>query len=139
MRIVIDASALLATVLPEHDARLRDVASVALVDHDLLAPAVWPFEVAGGLAKAEWMQRISTETSTFIWSALRPLLASTEVDMPVDASRIFEVCRRYSLRGADATYLELAARERVALLTGDGSLARACRAADIELVYDPNA
>lgn len=138
MRIVIDASALLAVVLPEHDVRLRDIASAELVDYDLLAPAIWPVEVAGGLAKAEWMQRISPETCTFIWSALRPLLVSTNIDMPVDASRIFEVCRQYSLQEADATYLELAAREHAGLLTGDGSLARACGAAGVALLYDPN-
>ena len=139
MKIVIDASALLATVLPEPDNRLRDAASAALLDYDLIAPAIWPFEVAGGLAKAEWMRRISPETCALIWSGLRPLLASTGIGAPVDPSRIFEVCRRFELRGADATYHELAAREQIALLTGDKGLARACKAANIDLVYDPGA
>lgn len=139
MKVVIDASALLATVLPEQNHKLRDTTSAMLAGHDLMAPPVWPVEIVGGLAKAEWMQRISSDSCDYSWSILVDVLGATEIADSAEPSAILPICRQHKLRGADATYLELALRFGVPLLTGDKGLARAARAAKVDLIYDPQA
>lgn len=139
MKLVIDASALLATVLPEQNRRLRDTTSAMLAGHDLIAPPVWPVEIVGGLAKAEWMRRITSDSCAYSWSILIEVLGAADLAAPADPSAILAVCRQHKLRGADATYLELALRLQIPLLTGDKALAIAARAAGVPLIYDPSA
>lgn len=139
MRVVIDASALLATVLPEQNRSLRDTTSAMLAGHDLIAPPVWPVEIVGGLAKAEWMQRLSSDSCDYSWSVLIEVLGAVEIAGPAELPAILATCRQHRLRGADATYLELAVRLGAPLLTGDKALARAARAAGVPLIYDPAA
>ncbi len=110
-----------------------------LAGHDLVAPPVWPVEIVGGLAKAEWMQRISSDICDYSWSILIEVLGAVDIAGPAESAAILSICRQHRLRGADATYLELALRLGVPLLTGDKALARAAKAADINLIHDPAA
>ena len=68
MKYVLDSCVALKWVLPESDSgtaiRLRDEYSKGI--HELLAPDIFPSEIANGLASVERQKR-STTASTLLW------------------------------------------------------------------------
>lgn len=139
MNVVIDASAIIAVALQESDFALIAATRATLRDADRLAPAIMPVEVAGAIAMAEWIGRRSGADTDAAWHLAGDIIRSTELQATNDTSGLFALCRRHQLRGADACYLKLSIDRSASLLTGDKALASAARAADVPLVYDPNA
>ena len=139
MNVVIDASAIITVALQESEPALIAATRLALSDSRLLAPGIMPVEVAGALAMAEWIGRRSSVDTDAAWVLAGDIIRATELHATDDTNGLFAVCRRYRLRGADACYLKLSIERSAALLTGDKALASAALAADVPLVYDPNA
>lgn len=98
------------------------------------APAIWPFEIGNVLVVAERRKLITPAQSAAFLAATSELpirTAHNGVDRAV--REVFEIARRYRLSVYDASYLELAMRESLALATVDEPLRAAARAARVQL------
>lgn len=101
---------------------------------EALVPAIWPLEVANVLLVGERKGRITPAGSKAFLASLAALPIVVD---PIDSTRAFDAIvalgRRYKLSSYDASYLELALRHDLPLVTLDDGLRRAARAADIAL------
>ncbi len=86
----------------------------------MLAPAIWPFEVANALLVAERRKRITQAQVTALLQRITGFPISVE---PIEVGRAFEqilsVARQQSLTEYDAAYLELALPTGLPLATLD--------------------
>ncbi|HYV39060.1 MAG TPA: type II toxin-antitoxin system VapC family toxin [Gemmataceae bacterium] len=128
MKYVLDSNVALKWVLPEADSgraiRLRDEYRLGI--HELLAPDIFPSEIANGLASAERQKRIRTgESAIFlndILSAAPALHHSSSLLL-----RAMEVSISTKQAVYDCIYLALAEMEGCELVTADDQLARGLR------------
>ena len=124
---VVDASVILSLVLGEDTTfeRARRIL-VELRGTRLLVPVIWQTEVANVLVTKERQRRID---AGFVRRALRHLEGlPVEVDAAAATSTfdlVVPLARRHHLTTYDATYLELALRERAPLATFGDALATA--------------
>lgn len=122
MTIVLDASIAVAAARPREPshraARIR-VERILQGDDDIVVPTLFSIEVAASLA------RVGTPVPA-IRRYVRQLLAVARVVPlgPAAARQAGETAMRWKLRGADAVYVWLAARENVALCTLDREMAQ---------------
>ena len=129
MRYVLDASVALKVVLPEADSaraiRLRDEYANAV--HTLLAPDLFPAEVANGLVAAERQGRIKPGESAVL---LHDLLLNAPIFFPSNPLlvRAMEIALATRRAVYDCVYLALAEREGCELVTADDQFARGLRA-----------
>ena len=134
MPLVVDSSVTAAWILPDERTPAALKARSQVLLEGGLVPAHWWYETRNTLLMAERRNR-TTE-------ALNALALSTLVQLPIvqtqphDDAKIFAVARRHRLTFYDAAYLELAAREKVALATFDSELARAASAEGVSLLIE---
>jgi predicted nucleic acid-binding protein len=128
MKYVLDASVALKWVLPEADSpkalRLRDEYKNGI--HQLLAPDIFPVEIANALATAERQRRIKTgESALFLHDIVRaaPALYPT-IPLRPRAMALAIVTRRAVF---DCIYLALAEAEGCELVTADDQFVRSLR------------
>lgn len=101
----------------------------------MLAPAIWPLEVANGLRTAERRGRLDLADLAHVRDLLLSLPVQIEgVPFGVALGEVTDVARQLDLTAYDAAYLALAARRGVALATVDERLKQACQTAGVELV-----
>lgn len=126
-RAVMDASSALAWCFPDEEG------SSPPPEFAVVVPALWALEVANGLLAAERRGRIPRETATALIPALEDGLA-VEIDTEADVFRsVLPLAREYGLSVYDATYLELALRRFLPLLTLDRRLQEAASAAGVDV------
>jgi predicted nucleic acid-binding protein len=123
MRYVLDSSVAIKWVLPEPDAPkavgLRDDFHNSV--HELLAPDVFPIEIAHALTKAERRLRITPPAG---WVGWRTVMS----DCPLLHPYLLLLPRAYAIASAahvgvyDCLYVALAEREGCQLVTGDARL-----------------
>ena len=128
MKYVLDSSAALKWVLSEADSgkaiRLRDEYSNSI--HELLAPDVFPSEIANGLVSAERQKRIhSGESPIFLNDVLRAAPALYH-SAPL-LIRAMEIAISTKQAVYDCLYVALAEVEGCELVTADDKLARSLR------------
>jgi predicted nucleic acid-binding protein len=130
---VLDASVAVSWCFhDEQDARAD--ASFALLEDkaSALVPLLWWFEVRNAAILGIRRSRITeAETATFL-ARLEKLMIDFAA-LP-DAGSVSALARRHHLTFYDASYLELAIRERIALATLDQALARAATAEGVALI-----
>lgn len=119
MRLVVDASVLIAFVLPdeaEHRNATRFIAACDLAGHHIILPALaWP-EISGSVARRR-RDPAKGETALLRISRLPRLKVLPVTDsFALAAARI---AGRHSLRGADAVYIQTARAARASLVTLD--------------------
>lgn len=103
-----------------------------LIEDEALVPALWRVEMCNMLAVNERRGRIAGEDSDRF---LEDIAALPIRERPEDDHRtLLGLCRNHGLTAYDAAYLALAIRAGAPLATLDSSLARAARAAGVELV-----
>lgn len=128
MKYVLDSSVALKWVLPEVDSakaiRLRDGYGNGV--HQLLAPDLFPPEIANGLASAERQKRIRTgESPIFLNDVLRA--APALVHSSPLLLRAMEIAISTKQAVYDCIYVALAEAEGCELVTADDKLARSLR------------
>ncbi len=129
IQAVIDASAVLAALLPEEPvqpAARRVLERYVAGELELLAPTLLPYEVANSLLKAERKPErgVSPEVVDEILQRLEDL------GIPLEAVSMREAvtwARRYKRWAYDAAYLALAEREEAPLITADRRLFNAVK------------
>ncbi len=128
MKYVFDSSVALKLVLPETDSDK----AVALRDgyvqgvHELIAPDIFPVEVAHALAKAE--RRGILKPREGLTKLLRVLSTSPVLHphLPL-LPRAYEIASQARIGVYDCLYVALAERERFEMVTADQRLLRALR------------
>jgi len=120
-RAVIDASALMAALLPNEPLKERARAilrSYVKEELELLAPSLLSYEVANSLLKAE--RREGSEVSSEVIDAILAEIQELEIPVvDVPPAQVVRVAREYGIWGYDASYLALAGKEDIPLITAD--------------------
>jgi len=121
--LIIDASVVLAFMLPDEMDSYADKAMEAVAKMGAHAPAHWPLEIANGLLMAERRRRITSAIRQQSLDDARAL--PVEIDgQTVEAAwtSASELAAKYKLSIYDAAYLELAKRVKLPLATLDDEL-----------------
>jgi predicted nucleic acid-binding protein len=132
MPLVIDASVVAAWHFPDERSAAGDSFLARLESDRALMPALWWFEVRNVLLIGERRGRTAREYTERFFDFLRGL--------PIDIApfpqelAVLNLARRHQLSFYDATYLELAQRERIALATLDRALVRAATSEGVLLI-----
>lgn len=131
-RLVVDASAALAWLLPDQaNARTRGFVS-ELDSHDLYAPAIFEWEVLNVLSHRR-RRRLSEAGYR---QALDDLAAfEIEVEPAVEPGDLLELAHAHRLSLFDSAYLEAALEQDAAVVSRDRALIAACAVARIA-AYD---
>src|SRR3954470_8004320 len=132
MPLVIDVSVVAAWHFPDE----RTPESVSILarlesDHARM-PALWWFEVRNVLLVGERRRRtVRQDVERFL-----DFLSSLPIEIAVlpEDSAVLPLARGHQLSFYDATYLELARRERIPLATMDRAMARAAVAEGVPLI-----
>jgi predicted nucleic acid-binding protein len=130
MKYVIDASVAVKCVLPEKDSpravRLLNAYRKAI--HELIAPDIFPIEIAHALTRAERRKIIQPPQGAKRFAALmriRPLLRPYLPLLP----RAFAISSAMSVGVYDCVYVALAEQESCEMVTADTRLVNALQKA----------
>jgi predicted nucleic acid-binding protein len=127
MAFVVDCSVSLAWFLEDERNAFTDSILRATEQLDHWVPVVWPLEFANGLLMAQRRRRI--DRTARLDALERVLLPGLHIDPgPVDMQSISALAERRDLTTYDASYVELATRRGLDLVTLDRSLATAAAA-----------
>src|SRR5713226_1842344 len=125
MKYVLGSSVALKWVLPEVDSgraiRLRNEYSNGV--HELLAPDVFPSEIANGLASAERQKRIRTGESAIFLNDVLSAAPALYPSSPL-LIRAMEIAISSKQAVYDCIYVTLAEVEGCELVTADDQLVR---------------
>ncbi len=128
MKYVLDSSVALNWVLPEADSgkaiRLRNEYSNG--HHELLAPDIFPTEIANGLASAERQNRIRTGEWAIFLNDVLSAAPALHHSSPL-LIRAMEIAIATKRAVYDCIYLALAEAEDCELVTADHQFARGLR------------
>lgn len=119
MAVVIDTSYVMALTMPD-EATPRSADEV--LRQDLLAPFVWPIEVANAARKAVRRRRITMDMAEAAMSAVRKVGVAVEPETSESAAYYLSLAHRYDLSAWDALYLDLALRGEHDLATQDAPM-----------------
>jgi predicted nucleic acid-binding protein len=132
MPLVIDVSVIASWHFPDERNEKGDEILDVLGRDRACLPAIWWFELRNVLLNGERRQRATiADTLQFLDFVGR---LPIETDGIPDQEAVFALARRHRLTFYDATYLELAQREQIALATLDDALIRAAGAEGIPLI-----
>lgn len=130
MAFVVDCSVSLAWFLEDERNAFADSILRATAQLDHWVPVVWPLEFANGLLMAQRRRRIDRVSR--LDAMERVLLPGLHIDPgPVDMQAISALAERRDLTTYDASYVELASRRGLDLVTLDRDLANAAVAEGI--------
>lgn len=130
MRVVLDASAALALVLPDEGEapdRWADILTSAAID----VPDLWHYEVANALIVGVRRERLTAAEAGLAASLLGSLGVQTHSSPTL--ARLLAGGAAHRLSAYDATYLVLATDTGATLLTRDAGLARAAQTTGVPL------
>ncbi len=128
MPFVLDCSMTMAWVFADEACESADAIRDSLTDDHAIVPALWAAEVGNVLLTATRRQRISRHDWQHVAAGLKALPIEIE---PESKSRVFDavlpLAHEARLSVYDATYLEIALRQGLALATLDQRLLNAAR------------
>ncbi|MFZ5453787.1 MAG: type II toxin-antitoxin system VapC family toxin [Thermodesulfobacteriota bacterium] len=131
---VLDASVTIAWAVTDEDDPYSNLVLEAMVQHRVLAPALWLWEVGNSLVTAERRGRLTKEETAKFLATLRDLSIKVE---PEPAAYLLEelvaLARMYQLSVYDAAYLHLAMYQGCPLATIDEALRQAAGQAGVPL------
>lgn len=132
MPFVLDASIVACWAFRDEDHPVADLALTRISADEALVPSLWWFEVRNILVVNERRKRLTESDTANFLKQISQLEIKT--DRIPDEATILRLSRMRRLTVYDASYLELAQREGVALATLDTHLARAARAEGVALI-----
>ena len=130
MKIVADTNAFLAVVLAEAE---RDWILDASAGHELLAPAVLPYEIANALTAMLKKRVLQTQEMEAAWDAVQRIPVELR---GVNVPSALGIAARLSLYAYDAYFLDCAVRHGAPLLTLDRGLRHAAAQLGIARIGD---
>ena len=135
MTCVLDASATLAWYFEDERSQAGDALMRQVAEDGAFVPILWRYEVANGLLAAIRRGRIDVAYRDVSLAELR-LLPITIDRAGWDAvwGPALDLADRFGLTIYDAAYLELSARRRLPLATGDRALRSAAAAMSIKIL-----
>lgn len=134
-RFVVDASVAMAWCFEDEADTYADSVLDLLADSEALVPSIWPLEIANVLLVAERRKRLTEADSLRFVELLRNLPITIDHESSERAlSEVLFLGRQQALSSYDASYLELAMREGVALATRDGVLRKASEKCGVKLI-----
>jgi len=122
MTVVIDSSYALACVMPDESG---PATMEAVLGEVLLAPFIWPIEIASALRNGVRRRRFDTMQAVGIATHVADLDARIAAPWHNEPARYLELSLAYELTPYDAIYLDLCLTQRAALATCDAALAAA--------------
>lgn len=135
MGFVVDASVTMAWCFEDEVDTRAERALDRMRTERAFVPVVWPLEVANVLIVGERRGRLTAAQSTGFLTLLRSLPITVDT---VPAENVWEalmdLARSHQLSSYDASYLELARRLALPLVTGDGRLRNAAGMAGVVLL-----
>jgi predicted nucleic acid-binding protein len=136
INLVLDASVALCWLFDDQATAYTESVLDRLVGGDaVVAPAVWPFEIANVVTVAERRRIVNPAQAAAFFQTLGQLsIAVDRAEIEHIFNAVSETARRYRLSAYDAGYLELALREALPLATVDAALRNAARAAGVWVV-----
>jgi len=135
-RFVLGASVAVAWCFEDEATKFTEgVLDLISAGAEALVPSIWPLEISNALLVAERRKRIALAKVTALLFRIAGLpINVTRTDSKQAIEQILPMARQQGLSQYDATYLELAVREGLALATLDGELQRAAKATGVELL-----
>ncbi len=130
MPIVLDSSYALALVLP--DEQPPETAATVL-DDDLIAPHLFPVEVANALLNGVRRKRYAASDAPDVCEAIERLSVGVLPASDLGAAHHLRIAQAHGLTAYDALYLDLALTRRCGMATRDKLMADAARKAGVQV------
>ena len=135
MPFILDSSVALAWVIPDENNLVLDSLCDHLTDDTAFVPPVWPLEIGNALLVAAKRGRLTAKDVNQLVTELRALPLEIDFNSTEQAlEKTLNLARKYDLTTYDASYLELAKRRNLPLVTLDTKLRQACVSAKITLL-----
>jgi predicted nucleic acid-binding protein len=131
MKYVADTNVFLAVALDEPE---RDWLIEATKGHELLAPAVLPFEVCNALSALVKRTAISPGQATELWDAITAIPVELA---EIDIRAALELAAQNGLYAYDAYFLRCALETRCPLLTLDQAMIRVAKRLNLAVMESP--
>jgi predicted nucleic acid-binding protein len=129
--IVVDCSYALAIVMPDEH---QPQSAPQLADGLVLAPPIWPYEVANAFRSAVRRGRLAEADVMVLCAHLEELQVSVATPDDLSVRRGYIAAMARGLSAYDASYLELALQRGAALATMDRNMAEAARASGLAVL-----
>ena len=125
MKYVLDSSVAFKTVVAERDSprAIQLLEDFALLQHELIAPDVFPYELAHALTRAERQQRIARGDALIHWATIMGSPPHLIHDHTL-IGRGIEIASHFQIGVYDCVYVALAERENCEMVTADTKLVR---------------
>ena len=130
MATVIDSSYALACLLPDER---RPPTSDAVLSGVLLAPFIWPVELANALRNGVRRNRLGVAQARGLAASLAGLETRVVAPWNDEPARLLELALTHDLTAYDALYIDLCLAERSDLATRDDGLAKAAARVGIRI------
>lgn len=132
---MVDASVLVAWLLPDESSEAADQVLALANTETLSAPALILLEVANAIVMAQRRQRITALEAQACLADLgrAPILLAPAIDR-AGMARTAELAQLRGLSVYDAVYIDLAVQSGAELATFDGRLAAAARAEGVSVL-----
>jgi predicted nucleic acid-binding protein len=132
---VVDNSVVMAWCFEDEASTYSEGVLDRLRETQAVVPAIWPLEVANVLLIAERRDRLNEAQSARFAELVQglPILVE-EADIKRILGPVLAVGRAHRLSAYDAAYLELAARQGLALATQDSRLRKAAGNAGVAVL-----
>ena len=130
--VVVDSSIALTWCFEDEGSAETDAMFERVRDDGAIVPGLWHLELSNVLLQAERRGRITASDVATRLDLIAELPISVDQETTARAWReVLTMARTEGLTTYDATYLELAIRRGLPLLTKDGELAEAAKRLDI--------
>jgi predicted nucleic acid-binding protein len=134
-KFVVDASVVMSWCFEDEVSRYGERVLDRLVDSIAVVPQMWPLEVTNALLVAERRGRLGRADSVRFMTLLRtlPIFVEKQERAAVLGS-VFALAAEVGLTSYDASYLQLAMRDGLAIATLDAAMRKAARKVDVPVL-----
>lgn len=133
-RVVVDASAIVAVILPDEHGSLATLVVATLERSTIDAPAHWPVEIVNSVLSARRRHRLAEDDWASAAVKVDTIVAAASIHPLSPASALLPLALEQGLTAYDAAYVDLARQLNCALLTGDGEMKRAARQLGVQVL-----